>query len=532
MTSSSSFLRRPGATVAGIFGLAAISLLLLCGAGTAPIENFAPQGPMQSDLNAGGHNVTNAATVQATNFAGSGGALTNLTGTVTENLSGASSATLASLGRISSDTLTLQAGSGAYVVNRALADAGCQAGDLYLINVNYPASMNPTLNIYDNSTTGTLLQTSAGSGVGGVTTLEFVFNGTSWVHYAKGAVLTKNLGSGEQSALTNAINTSSGLVTQAGGDSRYTLAGNAAPYNLFTGPFPAGTEGCYTVKSATVAAGATVDVLPLTSGAGYVSSMFLYLTNTDSYASLVNVYLDGSTTAAWSVPLQDLLAADGGWKPGALFAAGPYFSFGGGAAENGFGGSIKLAVPFKTSIHITITNASATAASFFTTTEYRTAVAVTSVPLTQKLFASYQNTTAAAPNSVVTLVNATGLNPGQLAGFYLSLDGTSAVGYGFLEGKISVYTDGASTPAYQSSGTEDSIEMPGYFNGFASGTCDSTRGLIYNNIENDKIFRFYKMWPKGPITFTNAIKITWDAGESSSFTGTVNVNSTSFFYTQ
>ena len=58
--------KRRGAMLAGIFSVALGSLVLLCGAGSVPIENLLPQGAMQGDLNAGGHNVTNAATVYAT----------------------------------------------------------------------------------------------------------------------------------------------------------------------------------------------------------------------------------------------------------------------------------------------------------------------------------------------------------------------------------------------------------------------------------------------------------------------------------
>ena len=47
--------------------MALACVLLLCGAGSVPIENFSPQGAMQADLNAGGHSVTNAATVSGTN---------------------------------------------------------------------------------------------------------------------------------------------------------------------------------------------------------------------------------------------------------------------------------------------------------------------------------------------------------------------------------------------------------------------------------------------------------------------------------
>ena len=66
MISFSSLANRRGATLAGIFSVGLSCVLLLCGAGSVPVENFLPQGAMQGDLNAGGHNLTNAATVYAT----------------------------------------------------------------------------------------------------------------------------------------------------------------------------------------------------------------------------------------------------------------------------------------------------------------------------------------------------------------------------------------------------------------------------------------------------------------------------------
>ena len=217
---SSFFSKRSGTTRAGIFSVALASVLLLCGAGSVPIENFLPQGPMQADLNAGAHSITNTATVSGANVIAnalasgtSGAMLTNLNGYSAESLSAGNSSVLASLGRISEDTITLNAGSGAYVVNRSLQDSGAQAGDVWEINVSYPASTNPTLNIYDNNTSGALLVSSSGTAAAGSTTLQFVFNGTSWVHYSKGAVLSKNLGSGVSTALGNAMNAAGGLTT-------------------------------------------------------------------------------------------------------------------------------------------------------------------------------------------------------------------------------------------------------------------------------------------------------------------------------
>ncbi len=70
--------RPPRATVAGMVSVALSSVLPLCGAGSVPVKNLLPQGTMQGDLDAGGHNVTNAATVSAGHFVGNGSGLTNV----------------------------------------------------------------------------------------------------------------------------------------------------------------------------------------------------------------------------------------------------------------------------------------------------------------------------------------------------------------------------------------------------------------------------------------------------------------------
>ena len=66
MKTSSSPPRR-GPSPAGLLSVAFASVLLLCAAGNVPVENFAPQGAMQTDLNAGAHSITNAGTVSGTN---------------------------------------------------------------------------------------------------------------------------------------------------------------------------------------------------------------------------------------------------------------------------------------------------------------------------------------------------------------------------------------------------------------------------------------------------------------------------------
>ena len=94
--------------------MALSSVLLLCGAGSVPVENLMPQGAMQGDLNAGGHNLTNAATVYAT---GVSATRVQVTGLVSQSSVGTdSSGNLVAgsgsitLGMLNSGVLTLSGG--------------------------------------------------------------------------------------------------------------------------------------------------------------------------------------------------------------------------------------------------------------------------------------------------------------------------------------------------------------------------------------------------------------------------------------
>jgi hypothetical protein len=122
MTTNLNAKARHGSTVAGLGGLALAAVLLLCGAGNAPIENFTPQGAMQADLNAGGHSLTNALTVNATNVAA-----TNLS--ATSATAGSLTATNVTVsGALTATNFTLPFGS---VTSAPTTLAGYGIGDAY-----------------------------------------------------------------------------------------------------------------------------------------------------------------------------------------------------------------------------------------------------------------------------------------------------------------------------------------------------------------------------------------------------------------
>ncbi len=72
-------------------------------------------------------------------------------------------------------------GAGVYAANLLLSDANALAGALLRIPIDFGATLNPTINIYDNSTAGTLLQTIANIDANARSFLFTAsFDGTAW----------------------------------------------------------------------------------------------------------------------------------------------------------------------------------------------------------------------------------------------------------------------------------------------------------------------------------------------------------------
>jgi lysophospholipase L1-like esterase len=125
--------------------------------------------------------------------------------------------TLGRLGGVSTYGLTLGTGPSTYTAQVVLSDSSIHPGDLYFIPVSYPATAGTSavsLQVFDSGTGGTLLHSSTSTGIAGSTVLRFVnVTGTSWSYSPEGAVLARNLGTGVQAALAQAVNTGSGLVS-------------------------------------------------------------------------------------------------------------------------------------------------------------------------------------------------------------------------------------------------------------------------------------------------------------------------------
>lgn len=164
----------------------------------------------------------------------------------------------------------------------------------------------------------------------------------------------------------------------------------------------------------------------------------------------------------------------------------------------------------------------------------------------KQLHTSSGTISAASPFSVQTLVNATSLNQGRLLGIAFSINSYPGIANpptAPLEGEFKIYLDGANTPSYSTSGTEDYIGLSNYFQGIASTMTNGTPnigynvapyvGLTFNTADTWNAYHFHIM---DPVVFQNALKMTWDAGETTAhganWTGTVRFAYCVWYYTE
>ncbi len=83
-------------------------------------------------------------------------------------------------GNTTTHKVTASTGAGTYTHSLSLLTAGSYAGDITFIELLLPASVNPTVTIYNASTGGTLLKTIVSIPAARTLGFCFVFNGTAW----------------------------------------------------------------------------------------------------------------------------------------------------------------------------------------------------------------------------------------------------------------------------------------------------------------------------------------------------------------
>lgn len=367
---------------------------------------------------------------------------------------------------------------------------------------------------------------------------------------ASGAPTRLPAGAAGQVLQTNGTSAAPSWVTGGGGGG---FSGDILSPNK-----PTGTLASQKNEYATVAAGATINLLNYTGGDGYVDRLFIALAGTAGSAvglnMTINIYYNGEGTPTVSVPIYNFFLSVycvSGSTPPAYFAN----RFIGFNSPNSTDSSYYsfIPIPFAGSIKIDLVNNESGSFQVFSMAEYQAGVANTTWTNTRKLRVATYNASGLAMNSVSTLVNYSG-SAGRLLGLWMLDDevpGSISPKGAPLEGNVKLYLDGAATPNVESSGTEDWFGMGFYFGahgasnpagggGIASQigqgwTGNGEIGVTYigagaGGFTTNSAYRFHVDDKRN---FASGLKITWNCGDSTevSFTGTDTVWFTVFYYT-
>lgn len=438
-------------------------------------------------------------------------------GTITANLTGNASGTAASI----TGDLTGDVTSSGMVTT--------------VVKVNGVAiTGTPTSGQVPTATSGTAATWQTPSGGGGSNYQTVEIGGTGETQRAK---LNLIEGTGVTiSAADNSGANSTDVTIAATGSSGY-------PDLLSEGrSINGGSFGNSWLKNVTLSASGSYTILNLTGTEGYVACLYIALTAAGDTInvlenSTLTITVDGEATPAIdAVRLPLFFGAEYVWNTNDFHSR---FIGGQGNASNNAGYYAYIPIPFGSSIEIVINNGStSSSALLYTEVTYITGVPKSTWTPCRKLYVSSGTLTDQTVNTVCTLVNATGLNPGRLLGVALSIDSypnSASPATAPLEGAVEIYLDGGvgspPTANFDSSGTEDFFHMSDYFERESSPTVADYTGLSYASSSTWCAYRFFIL---DPIQFTNALEVIWNCGNSAdvNFTGGVRLAYTIWYYTE
>ncbi len=306
--------------------------------------------------------------------------------------------------------------------------------------------------------------------------------------------------------------------------------GSAA--DLLSEARPYGTRVAQKTEKAAFNHGATVTLLNYT-GSGYVSSFWFASTIAnvgDLNAITMAITVDG--TAIFSDRACLFFAAE--YQSNQTSFLSRFVGANNNNSDNA-GYYSHIPIPFSTSITITITNNSASRDGFcWSLIDLQTGISLTEIPRTRQLRCATGVLTNQTVNTVCTLVDVSGLSSGRLLGLSISLDAfpnSANPVTAPLEGNVKIYVDGGGSPIMESPGTEDYFHMSNYFQGYVAPVCSDYVGLT---IKSAYTFNMYRFHIPDPVVFSNALKITWNAGDSTqvNFTGGVRIAWCVWYYTE
>lgn len=304
--------------------------------------------------------------------------------------------------------------------------------------------------------------------------------------------------------------------------------GSGNPVSVFSPDKVPGTMAYFASnKKATLAAGASLDILPAYSGQGYVNEIFIG--GCGYYSTLqITVTVDGEATPSINaMPVTTLLGTPPSYYNIANYAgewvtqSNYYSNSTTGDCGNGV---FRLPIPFSSSVHISLKNNGAGSMSIWYIVKYNTGV-TDNFPYTQHLYAASFSASGIAAYATTNLINVTTPKKGRLAGISWVYDGYpgSLTPYkAALEGPFCIFIDGSGTATYCSSGSEDFFGEGDYFKNFdsfgeasappATNTMTPASNSIIYMLENANTWGAQRFFIKDPVAFNTGLKITWSCG--------------------
>lgn len=292
-----------------------------------------------------------------------------------------------------------------------------------------------------------------------------------------------------------------------------------------------------------VNAGATHTLLNYTGGQpGLISKIHVFVGVSGGASSLrdsrLKIYYDGNVSADIDVPLSLFFGAE--YMGASSFSAFASEYIGASSDYGNQGGYYShIPIPFSTGIKVEFTNGNgSTACTIWTEIVYYTGISNSWADGT-RLKAVTQVLTNQTVDTVVTLADVSLINPGRLVGVYTMIDSapnSASPAASPMEGNFKIFKDGGGSPIYESSGFEEMFAGGFYFVAKAISGNDYTastskyHGITYRSTVTWGGYRFFT---PDPIYFSNAIKVTWNCGNSSqaNFSGGVRVASCVWYYT-
>ena len=273
-------------------------------------------------------------------------------------------------------------------------------------------------------------------------------------------------------------------------------------------------------KDISVSASGTYTLLDTTGGAntpGYIDNIWIGINDSSSTnareLSTISIYRDGEGSPSFVCTTGSLMMLF--WGP-----AGFSTRYIGALTYSDSGsGYIGHKIPWTQNIKVVFTNGdTSNGITLYSDISYKTGANI-NWGRAAHFLCNHAVATSVAAYAAATLLNVSGT--GLFYGLCINFEGGDG-NYNYLEGAISIYIDGESSPSMVWSGTEDYFLQGQYFS-LGTALCSDIAGCTTKGYDGEQVSA-YRFHIDDPIPFNVSVKVTWNAGNSTYATVSNSVN--------